>query len=424
MVKLYEYFTICMTSVPDRMYNVNEMTKFIPELQVVEAIEPTEALIEKLKRQGAIHKRNGEYIDSFNRPYKIGSIGCFLSHKQLLKHISVNCKSKYAIILEDDIKLIDNFDIILREQITPKLDEATFDIAHLHIMDFQKKLYAKTRTPQSISFMRSPPGFCGTQCYVVRPNNLEKVLSVMQKFRDPIDEQLSRDTTLRIIHLVGLDMVQELNALTTTCKNIENHPVQNKVNTQSIVASLSTLQERVVPFMPEDHPFYLKLVTESMKSFIVLGQTLIKKLPSDTRMYMVDTFRPSAHQLITQQPINASLETMKTIIKDMDQYVNVILVPLTSIEAVEVLAHYRDKVDGIYHISEHDVKYHQLKLDIIFYWNILQDGGYIMGNNFDHPQVVKAVEEFANDNHLLLETHPEWLVWSLRKPLINITYQE
>lgn len=418
----FHYFVICLTSNVQRMDNVKHLNTLIPSLNIVDAIVPDEDLLEKLKKQEFFYLRNNAYIDSFNRPYRKASVGNFLSHKQLLKHIAMSCTSEFAVVFEDDVSIKDDFEGLLHQQVLPRLQDLIFDVAHLHVMDFQKyKHTSSDESIESISFVRSPPGFCGTQCYVVRPHRLNNVLQCLKNFRDPIDEQLTRDPSLKVVHLVGLDMIDEIHDIPSTashdhkfvCKDKDKHI---KVSLSDALNLISTLGKIQPPYLPKEHPFVSKI--EENQSYIVVGQNMVDNLQPTTKLFVVDTFLPSANQLISQRNINMSLPEFRNLIHDKP---NVIPVPLTSIEAVELFGHYKHTVHGIYLSRTQDVIYHQTKLDIIFYWNLLENGGYFMGSDFDNPEVFKAVEEFATDRHLILETFPGWLVWSLRKPLVSIT---
>jgi len=142
---MFHYFVICLTENKDRLQNVERMKEQLHSLNVVDAIKATEDIIKKLKDKGFIYTRNGQYIDSFNRPYRPGSIGNFLSHKQLLKHISNTIKSGYAVVMEDDIRLLPDFEDKLMKKILPIIENTQFDLAHLHIMDFQKSKHAEDK---------------------------------------------------------------------------------------------------------------------------------------------------------------------------------------------------------------------------------------------------------------------------------------
>ena len=424
---MFHYFVICLTENKDRMENVSRMKDQLPGLIVVDAIKATEDIINKLKTKNLIYTRNGQYIDSFNRPYRPGSIGNFLSHKQLLKHISSTLKEGYAIIMEDDIKLLPEFEEKLIQKVLPILENTHFDMAHLNIMDFQKSAYIENNSSlNDVKFVRSPPGFCGTHCYVVKPQCIHNILNAMKEFRDPIDEQLTRDPYLKIVHLVGLDMIEENNSLPslTTCLLPQTLPFEastGKLDINTVIANIADIPQLAVPYLPDNHPLYSKLVESQCKKIIIIGHLMVHSKSEDIQIYIIDSFQPTALQLIGQHGVNMSLKGFKKLLKDVGQDKQVTLVPLISIEAVELFAHYKTRVNMIYHARLNGVRYHQVKLDLILYWNILEEDGYMLGGDFDNPQIAKAVQEFASERHLFIEVFPTWVTWCIRKPSIKIT---
>lgn len=90
--------------------------------------------------------------------------------------------------------------------------------------------------------------------------------------------------------------------------------------------------------------------------------------------------------------------------------------PISSVQGAEVLKHYNMKADIIYVDASHE--YEAVLQDIEKYWDILDKGGMIFGDDYTKywPGVIKAVDEFAEKNDL--KTTINGVVWSIQKPLL------
>lgn len=88
--------------------------------------------------------------------------------------------------------------------------------------------------------------------------------------------------------------------------------------------------------------------------------------------------------------------------------------PISSIQGAEVLKHYNIKADIIYIDASHE--YNQVIQDIQAYWDILNDGGVMFGDDYTDywHGVKKAVNEFASKNNLKITIHGEGL-WEIYK---------
>lgn len=88
--------------------------------------------------------------------------------------------------------------------------------------------------------------------------------------------------------------------------------------------------------------------------------------------------------------------------------------PISSIQGAEVLKHYNIKADIIYIDASHE--YSQVIQDIQAYWDILNDGGVMFGDDYnDYWRGVKqAVNEFASKNNFKVTIHGEGL-WEIYK---------
>lgn len=87
--------------------------------------------------------------------------------------------------------------------------------------------------------------------------------------------------------------------------------------------------------------------------------------------------------------------------------------PLPSAQAYDVLRHYNIVGDMIYIDGAHE--YDAVKQDISNYWNILQSGGIMLGDDYvdGWPGVKKAVDELSAEKGVSKKVHG--VVWVLEK---------
>ena len=214
-----DFYSICLMNKPERVHLVHQVKEAIPQLNVIEAIDAaklTKEYIAELKEQDFFVKRRNKYIDSFGRYYQLGGLGCFLSHKKVLQTIQQQRKP-YAVVFEDDVILQSSFHekiYNLFEHIhTKNLD---FDIINLHTLPFQRFKYNQNAI---LSCEKAQVGLCGTQCYLVKKSNISKILNLLDKYSDPIDEQLSRSTSINYLHLIGVQPLIEQKGIPSYIQN-------------------------------------------------------------------------------------------------------------------------------------------------------------------------------------------------------------
>jgi hypothetical protein len=71
--------------------------------------------------------------------------------------------------------------------------------------------------------------------------------------------------------------------------------------------------------------------------------------------------------------------------------------PISSIQAVDILKYYKIMADLIYVDASHE--YEPVKQDINSYWQLLNNGGVMIGDDYmnNWPGVIKAVDELGNN---------------------------
>lgn len=92
--------------------------------------------------------------------------------------------------------------------------------------------------------------------------------------------------------------------------------------------------------------------------------------------------------------------------------------PQTSVIAARWFAAHNVRADLIYIDGSHD--YEDVVLDLKLYWDIVEPGGVLFGDDYWIEDVKKAVDEFVAEHKLNLQTqHPHWI---LHKPIDNQSY--
>jgi len=85
--------------------------------------------------------------------------------------------------------------------------------------------------------------------------------------------------------------------------------------------------------------------------------------------------------------------------------------PQTSLIAGRWLKSHNIKADLIYIDGSHD--YEDVRSDIDLYWSILENDGVIFGDDYDTPDVKKAVDNFMDSKSLKIEINKNF--WKIKK---------
>jgi hypothetical protein len=129
----------------------------------------------------------------------------------------------------------------------------------------------------------------------------------------------------------------------------------------------------------------------------------IFKILNMARLYLIDPYEAYFEngRLKTQY---ADREiTMKATLKPFWDQVR--FLKLKSQDAVNMIP----QVDFVYIDGSHD--YDAVKRDIQLYVSKVRSGGFIGGHDINAPGVAKAVQEFANHNHLVfINSPPDWYI--------------
>ena len=200
------FYGICMKDNIERVCKINDIKHVLPGLEIVDAIDArkfTNEYIESLKNADFFAKKNDKYIDYFNRPYQIGALGCFLSHKKVMNMVK-DQNEKYAVVFEDDVRLLPEFHEKMYK-ILEMLKEYESKYGAIHICNLY--VHPKQRNKLTPQILLAPPGFIGTQCFIIRKSTVQRVLDSLQQYGNPIDEQLSRDLNLHYVYIPNMDLI-------------------------------------------------------------------------------------------------------------------------------------------------------------------------------------------------------------------------
>jgi GR25 family glycosyltransferase involved in LPS biosynthesis len=197
----FEAYLISLQNIPERRDTLHAMQEQLPDLHLVDAVDGRRLSREELQALTATGFLQPPFVDGCmltGRKLSLGQLGCFLSHRRVVEQITQQEKP-YALVLEDDITLVPDF-VARVEELMEKIP-FPFDILHLHVMDEQRDLLGLQ--PPLIN--PTPPGFWGTQAYLIPKTSASTILERLSTMRSTLDLQLSyaglRDyfTSLRFV---------------------------------------------------------------------------------------------------------------------------------------------------------------------------------------------------------------------------------
>lgn len=146
----------------------------------------------------------------------------------------------------------------------------------------------------------------------------------------------------------------------------------------------------------------------------------IKRLGINSKIYCVDTWLGSLTSLINPNNLKTKVpqkngcpqiyyQFLSNVIHNNVQDV-ILPIPNTSTNAAKYLKHKNITSDLIYIDASHE--YEDVTSDLYNYYKLLNKNGTIFGDDYDWPQVKKAVENFCSKNKLIFETKESkfWLI--------------
>lgn len=176
----------------DRKLNSQKIAKKLPNVTIVEAIngsELTKQDLEQFVLDGyLLPPFEDEYVTG--RSIMVNQFACLLSHKKALDLASKELKTnECAIIIEDDVDILDNFLKVVKE-IKLRFDSSGDDIINLFVNDHDSSV----RNNKRDILVPTPKGLWGTVCYMTKAGSFRHNLIPM---RGALDEQLTNMSGLK-----------------------------------------------------------------------------------------------------------------------------------------------------------------------------------------------------------------------------------
>jgi GR25 family glycosyltransferase involved in LPS biosynthesis len=177
------YYVISMQS-EERMQNIkNQQAKMSTKINVFDAINGDNVDLDNVPNQ--------IIADEFkeNSKHRKREIGCFLSHYGLLQKIqSDGNRDGYTVIFEDDFNIIiDNFEETVESTLKSMKNTTDFDI--MYIETISNNIGENVR--DDICKIDMDKDLYGTQAYIVKNSNIDKLLNVTWIVDMPIDWKYS-----------------------------------------------------------------------------------------------------------------------------------------------------------------------------------------------------------------------------------------
>ena len=123
---------------------------------------------------------------NFNYNY-IGEVGCYLSHMSLIKSL-INSNSKYSVIFEDDLNILDNNLNDKINEIINKLDD-DFDIIYLG--NLNNNHYERIK--DNIYTINKSDFLWGTHAYIINNKNASKIYKSILNIDVAIDNKFKNN---------------------------------------------------------------------------------------------------------------------------------------------------------------------------------------------------------------------------------------
>jgi len=171
-------YVINMKKSKKRLKKINQMlNKLNIPFNRIEAVDGTKLTKNDIKNNCTL------YSQLFS---PLSLIGCFLSHKKAWQTMIDN-NDKYAIIMEDDCKLINTFKNDLKT-ILDELIPHNPDFVYLgHILILPRLQQYIDTSNFKYSYKPSQEYMVGFHCYIISNNCAKKLLQLMHKVNDHID---------------------------------------------------------------------------------------------------------------------------------------------------------------------------------------------------------------------------------------------
>ena len=154
---------------------------------------------------------------------------------------------------------------------------------------------------------------------------------------------------------------------------------------------------------------------------------IIKPIQNNFKIICIDTWQGSPDYLIdivNNNNINDLIYSHKRIVNHpyiyytfinnicyLKLYNNVIPLPMSSLEASNVLEYYNVNFHIIFIDCYYD--YNSIKNNLTYYWKLLKNNGYMFGDYYNIDYVKNVIDEFSNINNINLTINENF--WILKK---------
>jgi len=187
-----KYYVVCLTNRADRVANVTESRKVIPQMEIIEAVDGNKMTVDDIRdwqKKGYLPEDHRLYDHMIvaplrGRKLKMGEIGAFLSHCKALEAIA-NGDAPGGVVFEDDAIPLPGFMTNLAT-ILNVLRPYT-DFVHLFVSHSHKKFFSKE--PRLYT---APNGLHGMVCYFVTKEGAKYALKRMKPQCGAVDETITR----------------------------------------------------------------------------------------------------------------------------------------------------------------------------------------------------------------------------------------
>lgn len=208
--KDFTFLVVCLTGREDRVRNVTEMQRILPQVQIVEAVDGhrlTKIDLQVLQADGLLPE-TGRLCDNYVHPpdrgrlLKMGELGAFLSHRKAIEMIA-NGDAPAGVIFEDDVRPCAKF--CEKLELALSFASADADLIHLFIFPQQKKQF-----PAKGAYLyKAPNGLFGLQCYFITKAGAKFALDRLKPMLGAVDEMATR-VGLRSYVVSGIEFVSNL----------------------------------------------------------------------------------------------------------------------------------------------------------------------------------------------------------------------
>jgi GR25 family glycosyltransferase involved in LPS biosynthesis/phosphorylcholine metabolism protein LicD len=185
-------YIINMNKQSDRMYHaIVECDKYNLHVTRVDAVKNTDFDMDDFIKKGI-------YEDHHYKPFmynglRKNEVACYLSHVKALKMVASNKSNKPCIIFEDDIKMLKNFDKIMKDLSTKiKRGLVKFDIIFLGCRPYKKELLENENTKNTN--LKKTGLTTGAWAYIVTPESARKILNNIFPIKYPFDLTITPPT--------------------------------------------------------------------------------------------------------------------------------------------------------------------------------------------------------------------------------------